>query len=98
MRVLIHALDEKTKLNLVMSASNILATITLINCESTVPRISPNTNEIIPISIVSKNSIIDIFLLLIINYLLYDFVLESSSAFTLVTCSLKHMFIVYCHG
>ena len=60
-----YALSENTNLNLVMSASNISATTTLINCDKTVPASKPTVSDIIPINKVSKNKISDIFLLLI---------------------------------
>ena len=44
-KVLMHAFIENMNLNLVISASNILATITLINCERIVPITSPATSE-----------------------------------------------------
>ena len=56
---------EKMNSYLVISASNILATSILISWDRATPRPSPTASEIIPIRIVSKNSIIDIFLLLI---------------------------------
>ena len=64
-KVLTHAFIENMNLNLVISASNILATITLINCERIVPITSPATSETMPISSVSKKRITEIFLLLI---------------------------------
>ena len=63
--VLIHAWLEKINSYFVISASNIFATNILISCESNTPSPNPTANDIIPIKIVSKNSIIDIFLLLI---------------------------------
>ena len=60
-----QAFLENIKVNFVKSASNIFATIILINWESKNPTKSPIVKEIIPITSVSKNNIKDIFLLLI---------------------------------
>ena len=62
---MIHAVEEKINVNWVILASNIFATNILINCESINPNASPTIKDIVPISNVSQNSIIDIFLLLI---------------------------------
>ena len=56
---------ENTNANFVRFASNILATTKLINWDRIIPIPRPTANEIIPINSVSKNRIIDIFLLLI---------------------------------
>ena len=55
--------DEKVNLKFVKSASNILATKTLINWDNIIPKASPTPRDIIPIIRVSKKSIRDIFLL-----------------------------------
>ena len=60
--VFTHASDENINLKPVISASNMFATITLINCDATVPRTIPTASEITPISIVSMKRISDIFL------------------------------------
>ena len=59
-----QAFLENIKVNFVKSASNIFATIILINWESKNPAKSPIVKEIMPITSVSKNNIKDIFLLL----------------------------------
>lgn len=56
---------EKVNVNLVRSASNILATNMLMNCDKTTPKPSPTIREISPIKRVSISKIVDIFLLLI---------------------------------
>ena len=50
-----------TKANLVKSASNILATITLITCDKVHPKTKPTTNDNKPIKKVSTTNILDIF-------------------------------------
>ena len=54
--------DENVNWNFVKSASNILATKILINCDSTTPRARPTPREMTPIIRVSKKRIRDIFL------------------------------------
>ena len=54
-----------TKVNSVKSASNILATITLITCDKAQPSTSPTTSDNKPIKNVSTTNILDILPLLI---------------------------------
>jgi len=63
-KVLRQALFENIKVNFVKLASNILATIILINWDNMKPTPKPTASERIPIINVSKNNINDIFLLL----------------------------------
>ena len=55
------------------------------------------TNHYLP-ALFSSPLHMKLFLLLIINVLLYFWCIGELGAFTLVTCSLNHMFIVYCHS
>ena len=58
--VLIKADEEKTKVNSVISTSNILATKTLMSWESKIPIQEPTTKETHPIKMVSNNKIFEI--------------------------------------
>ena len=61
----VQEIIENVKTNSFKFASNILATNKLINCDNITPIPKPMTSEMMPINNVSKNKIIDIFLLLI---------------------------------
>ena len=63
--VFIKACFEKTKAKFFKSASNICATNKLMNWDRTTPNDRPTISDSKPIIRVSKNSIIDTFLLLI---------------------------------
>ena len=52
--------EEKTNAKRVISASNILATKILINCDKATPITKPTANEIIPIKNVSHKRILEI--------------------------------------